>query len=46
MHANYFINKGKGTCKDFVALMNKVRARVKKHSGIKLEAEVRVIGEK
>lgn len=46
MHANYFINKGNGTCKDFVALMDKVRAKVKKHSGIKLEPEVRIIGEK
>jgi UDP-N-acetylmuramate dehydrogenase len=46
LHANYFINKGKGTCKDFVSLMDKVRAKVKKQSGIKLEPEVRIIGER
>jgi UDP-N-acetylmuramate dehydrogenase len=46
LHANYFINKGKGTCKDFVSLMDKVRAKVKKQSGVKLEPEVRIIGER
>ena len=46
MHANYFINKGKGTCKDFILLMDKVRAKVKKQSGVKLEPEVRIVGER
>ncbi len=44
MHANYFINKNKGTCKDFTALMKKVRAKVQNKFGINLEAEVRIIG--
>ena len=43
-HANYFINKGGATCKDFVELMDIVKARVKERSGIDLEPEVRIIG--
>jgi UDP-N-acetylmuramate dehydrogenase len=43
VHANYFINMGKATCKDFLQLMDNVRARVKEHSGIELEPEVKII---
>jgi UDP-N-acetylmuramate dehydrogenase len=43
-HANYFINKGGATCKDFVELMDIVKARVKERSGIDLESEVKIIG--
>ncbi len=45
LHANYFINKGEGTCKDFISLMDTVRAKVKKQSGTELEPEVRIVGE-
>jgi UDP-N-acetylmuramate dehydrogenase len=44
VHANYFINKGKATCKDFLELMETVKARVKEYSGMTLEPEVRIIG--
>ncbi|MBI4682156.1 MAG: UDP-N-acetylmuramate dehydrogenase, partial [Nitrospirae bacterium] len=43
MHANYFINKGRATCRDFVELMDVVKTRVKKYSGIELEPEVKII---
>lgn len=44
LHANYFINKGNGTCRDFLALMEEVKAKVMRMSGIRLEPEVRLIG--
>jgi UDP-N-acetylmuramate dehydrogenase len=45
VHANYFINKGGATCRDFTALMETVRIRVKEHSGIDLEPEIKTVGE-
>lgn len=44
-HANYFINRGKATCSDFMELMEMVRSRVEALSGIRLEPEVKIIGE-
>lgn len=44
MHANYFVNKGAGSCRDFLALMAEVRARVQREFGIHLAAEVRYWG--
>ncbi len=44
VHANYFINKGKATCVDFVALMEKIKERVKEHSGVVLEPEIKIVG--
>ena len=46
MHANYFINKGGATCRDFIELMEAVKARVKAYSGIDLEPEVKILREK
>lgn len=44
MHANYFINDGRGTAAEFVALMHAVRARVQAHAGVELEPEVKFWG--
>lgn len=44
IHANYFINKGTAKCKDFIKLMETVKTRVKKFSGITLETEIKIIG--
>ncbi|MGC2424860.1 MAG: UDP-N-acetylmuramate dehydrogenase [Nitrospirota bacterium] len=43
-HANFFINTGKATAKDFIALMELVKTKVKEKTGIELEPEVRVVG--
>jgi UDP-N-acetylmuramate dehydrogenase len=43
-HANYFINKGKATRRDFIELMEKVMLRVKEHSGVVLEPEIKFAG--
>jgi UDP-N-acetylmuramate dehydrogenase len=43
-HANYFVNHGEGTSADFLELMQDVRERVRRASGIELEPEVRFWG--
>ena len=43
-HANYFINRGKATGRDFIELMETVKRRVKEQSGITLESEIKIIG--
>ncbi|RJR19255.1 MAG: UDP-N-acetylmuramate dehydrogenase [Nitrospiraceae bacterium] len=43
LHANYFINKGGATCRDFVELMEEVKEMVREHSGIVLQPEVKLI---
>ena len=44
MHANYFVNDGRGTAADFVALMGEVRSRVRSRFGVELEPEVKFWG--
>lgn len=44
MHANYFVNKGAGSCRDFLALMAEVRSRVQREFGVHLAAEVKYWG--
>ena len=44
LHANYFINKNGGTCADFLQLMDLVKEKVMKRSGIELESEIKIIG--
>ncbi|MDH4028746.1 MAG: UDP-N-acetylmuramate dehydrogenase [Nitrospirota bacterium] len=43
VHANYFINKGGATARDFIELMDAVRERVRDNSGIELEPEIKFI---
>lgn len=43
-HANFFINKGKGTASDFLSLMDDVRKKVFEYYGIELEPEIKIIG--
>jgi UDP-N-acetylmuramate dehydrogenase len=43
VHANFFINTGGGTFDDFINLMEEVRDRVYKTSGIKLEPEIHIL---
>ena len=44
VHANFFINKGKGNASDFLRLMQEVAQRVKERSGIVLESEIKIVG--
>lgn len=43
LHANFFVNKGKGTAKEFTGLMDKVAEEVNKRTGITLMPEIRMI---
>ena len=44
LHANFMVNKGAGTAKDALELIEKVRAVVKEKTGEDLQIEVRQIG--
>jgi UDP-N-acetylmuramate dehydrogenase len=44
-HANFIVNAGGATAEDIEILIEQVRAAVERSSGIRLELEVRVIGE-
>lgn len=43
VHANYFINVGKGTASDFLKLMELVKERVFKVFGVELKPEIRIL---
>ncbi|RME07454.1 MAG: UDP-N-acetylmuramate dehydrogenase, partial [Deltaproteobacteria bacterium] len=45
-HANFIVNRGNASAADIVALIELVRKRVLEASGIALEPEVKVIGER
>jgi len=45
-HCNFFVNKGKAKSADLEQLINKVKKEVFNKTGIKLELELQVIGEK
>ncbi len=44
-HAGFVINRGKATCKDILALSDEVSRRVFEQFGVRLEREVRFVGE-
>jgi UDP-N-acetylmuramate dehydrogenase len=44
-HANFIVNTGDATAADIEELIDLVRAAVEKESGVRLELEVRVVGE-
>lgn len=45
-HAGFIINTGGATPEDILALIEEVRRRVYQHSGVMLEPEVRIVGER
>ncbi|MGI6734530.1 MAG: UDP-N-acetylmuramate dehydrogenase [Anaerovoracaceae bacterium] len=45
LHAGFIINTGGATAGDIIALMELVQQRVYEYSGVRLEPEVRIIGE-
>ncbi len=45
VHANFIINRGHATSADIIALVRKVRARVKSAKGVDLEPEVLLYGQ-
>ncbi len=45
-HCNFFVNKGNANSKDLEDLINKVKLQVYEKTGIELELEIQIIGEK
>ena len=45
-HCNFFVNNGKAKASDIEKLINKVKKEVKNKTGINLELELQIIGEK
>jgi UDP-N-acetylmuramate dehydrogenase len=44
-HANFIVNRGEASAKDVLALIRKVRAAVARKMGVKLELELKVVGQ-
>jgi UDP-N-acetylmuramate dehydrogenase len=44
-HANFIINTGTATAADIEALIMRIQERVERDSGVRLETEVRIVGE-
>ena len=45
-HCNFFINEGKATSSDIEKLITEVKEKVFKVTGVNLELEIKLIGEK
>jgi UDP-N-acetylmuramate dehydrogenase len=45
-HANFIVNTGKATAADIEALIDEVRGTVHERTGVRLEPEVRIVGER
>ncbi len=45
-HAGFVVNEGGASAEDVMTLINLVRMTVRDHSGVELEPEVRIIGER
>ncbi|MFQ5936588.1 MAG: UDP-N-acetylmuramate dehydrogenase [Acidiferrobacterales bacterium] len=46
MHANFIVNRGNATAADIERLIARVRDQVERSQGVKLELEVRIVGER
>jgi UDP-N-acetylmuramate dehydrogenase len=44
-HANFIVNAGCATAADIEALITAIRADVERQTGIRLETEVKIVGE-
>ena len=44
-HANFIVNQGHASAADVLSLIKKVRAQIARKTGIKLELELKVVGE-
>lgn len=44
-HANFIVNQGHASAKDVLALIRKVRAQVARKTGVKLELELKIVGQ-
>ena len=45
-HCNFFVNNGNAKSSDIEKLINKVKKEVKEKTGVNLELEIKIVGEK
>lgn len=45
LHANFIVNKGRGTASDMISLITFIQEKAKKEKGVALEPEIVIIGE-
>ena len=45
-HCNFFVNNGNAKSSDIENLINKVRKKVQEKTGVDLELEIKIVGEK
>ena len=44
-HANFMVNRGQATAADVMALIGKVRSAIRRRAGVRLDLELKVVGE-
>ncbi len=44
LHANYFVNRDRASCRDFIKLMEIVKKKVRENTGNMLEPEIKITG--
>jgi UDP-N-acetylmuramate dehydrogenase len=44
-HGNFIVNRGKASAADVVALIGKIRRAVRRQAGIRLDLELKIVGE-
>ena len=44
-HAGFIVNTGGATARDVLALVERIRARVREEYGVELELEIRVVAD-
>jgi UDP-N-acetylenolpyruvoylglucosamine reductase len=44
VHGNFIVNRGGATASDVLRLVDRIRERIRRDTGIELELEVRLVG--
>jgi UDP-N-acetylmuramate dehydrogenase len=44
-HANFMVNRGQARAADVVALIGKVRSAIRRREGVRLDLELKIVGE-
>ena len=44
-HANFMVNRGQARATDVIALIGKVRSAIRRRAGVRLDLELKIVGE-
>ena len=44
-HGNFFVNRGHASAADVIQLIGKVRQTIKRKAGVRLDLELKIVGE-